>query len=163
MQIEFKIKSTTYSTLVLSIKILTLHLTYVTYLGYILGKTIWLPTCHVSSYRCEDLILLQFYLQMLNNINVKNSWSSLRYKYQLKQITKTREKMLQPMKTEFGEKWAYNFKTLASTFYAQKKAFWNNQKRWIRSWLYWLGCLGKNSLFGGRSLKNDRFHLQKKF
>ena len=33
------------------------------------------------------------------------------------------------MKTEFGEKWAYNFKILASTFYAQKKAFWNNQKR----------------------------------
>ena len=29
---------------------------------------------------------------MLNNINAKNSWDSIRYKYQLKQITKTREK-----------------------------------------------------------------------
>ena len=31
-------------------------------------------------------LLLHFYLQMLNIINVKNSWDSLRCKYQLKQI-----------------------------------------------------------------------------
>ena len=29
---------------------------------------------------------------MLNDINVKNLWDSLRWKYQLKQIAKTREK-----------------------------------------------------------------------
>ena len=41
---------------------------------------------------------------MLNDTNVKNSWDSLRCKYQLKQKTKTRDKMLQSMKTAFWEK-----------------------------------------------------------
>ena len=68
-------------------------------------KTIWLPKGQVASSRCEDLMLLRFYLEMLNDINVKNSWESLRYKFQLKHITKSREKMLQPMKTAFWEKW----------------------------------------------------------
>ena len=54
---------------------------------------------------------------MLNDTSVKRSWDSLRCKYQLKQITKTREKMLQPMKTAFWEKWASNFKTLSSIFF----------------------------------------------
>ena len=36
-----------------------------------------------------------------------------------KQITKTRDKMLQPIKSAFREKWAENFKTLASTYYAK--------------------------------------------
>ena len=40
----------------------------------------------------EDLILLHFYLQMLNDVNVNKSWDSLRCKYQLKQIIKTGEK-----------------------------------------------------------------------
>ena len=70
------------------------------------GENISLPKYQVTSSRCEDLILLHFYLQMLNDINVKNSWEILRYKFQLKQITKSREKMLQPMKTAFLEKWA---------------------------------------------------------
>ena len=56
------------------------------------GKTIWLPKCLVTSSRCENLILLHFYLQMLNDINVENSLDSLRCKYQPQQITKTREK-----------------------------------------------------------------------
>ena len=41
---------------------------------------------------------------MLNDINVKNSWESLRCKCRLKQITKSREKM--KMKAVFSEKWA---------------------------------------------------------
>ena len=65
------------------------------------GKTIWLPRCQVTNFRREDAILLHFHLQMLNAINVKNSCESLRYKFQIKQITKSREKMLQPMKTAF--------------------------------------------------------------
>ena len=35
------------------------------------GKIIWLPKCQVTSSRCEDLMLLHFSLQMLNDINVK--------------------------------------------------------------------------------------------
>ena len=65
------------------------------------GKTIMLLKCQVTSSRFEDLILLHFYLQILNDTNVKNPWESLRWKFQLKQISKSREKMLQAMKTEF--------------------------------------------------------------
>ena len=36
--------------------------------------------------------ILHLYLQIFNDINVKNRWQSVRCKYQLKQITKTREK-----------------------------------------------------------------------
>ena len=46
-------------------------------------------------------MLLHFYLQMLNDINVDNSWESLRWKFQLKQITKIREKKSKLMKTAF--------------------------------------------------------------
>ena len=57
---------------------------------------------------------------MLNDINVKNSWDSVRSKHQFKQITKTRErKMLQSMKTKFWEKRASKFKTVTSTLYAK--------------------------------------------
>ena len=73
------------------------------------GKTIWLPKCQVTSSRCEDLILLHFYLQMLNDINVKNSLDSLRCKYQLKQITKTREKNVAPNKNCFLRKMGLKF------------------------------------------------------
>ena len=40
----------------------------------------------------SHIIPSHFYLQMLNDINVKNSWDSLRWKYQLKQIMRTRGK-----------------------------------------------------------------------
>ena len=40
-----------------------------------------------------------------NDLNFKNSWDSLQCKYKLKHITKTREKMLQPIKTTLWEKW----------------------------------------------------------
>ena len=95
------------------------------------GKTIWLPKCHVTSSTCEELILLHFCLQLLNDINVKYPLESLRCKFQLKQIIKRRDKMLQPMKTTFWEKWAENFKTLASALC--KIAFWNKQKWTMRS------------------------------
>ena len=66
------------------------------------GKTIWISKCQVTSSRCKNLILLDISLQMLNDVNVKNSVDSLRYRYQLKHIIKTTEKkMLQPMKTAF--------------------------------------------------------------
>ena len=44
-------------------------------------------------------MLLHFYVQMLNDINVKNWWDSLRCKYKLKQITKTREKNVETNET----------------------------------------------------------------
>ena len=56
---------------------------------------------------------------MLIDVNVKKSWISLICKYYLKQITKTREKLLQPLKAAFSEKWPKNFKTLGSTYYAK--------------------------------------------
>ena len=72
-----------------------------------LGKSIWLPKYLVSSSRYEDLILLRFNLQMLNDINVKNSRDSLRYKYHLKQITN--ENCILSLK----------FQSSTSTFYAK--------------------------------------------
>ena len=53
--------------------------------------------CQVTSSRCENLILLHSYLQILNVINPKNSWESLRCKYQTDtkekwKLEKTREK-----------------------------------------------------------------------
>ena len=45
------------------------------------GKTIWLPKCQVTSSRYECLILLHFYFQMLNDINVKNSCEIFRLKF----------------------------------------------------------------------------------
>ena len=54
------------------------------------------------------------------------------------------KKMLQPMKTAFWEKWAENFKNLASTFYA-KKHFGTHKSGWIRTWLYRAGCSGKKT------------------
>ena len=56
-------------------------------------KTIWIPKCQKTRSRRENLILLHFYLQMLNNAYVENSWENLGCKFQLKQITKSREKM----------------------------------------------------------------------
>ena len=38
------------------------------------GKMIWLSEFLVNDLRCEELILLQFYLQMLND-NIKTTWN----------------------------------------------------------------------------------------
>ena len=79
---------------------------------------------------------------MLKDTNVKNSW---RCKYQLKQITKTREKknvatnenwILRKMGLKFQNP---NFNIL------RKITFWNKQSGWIRSWLHGTGCPGKKA------------------
>ena len=57
---------------------------------------------------------------------LKNLWESLRSKFQLKQMTKSKEKILQPIKTAFWKKWAWNLKTLPSNL--RKIAFLNKQK-----------------------------------
>ena len=46
---------------------------------------------------------------MLNDINVKNSWDSVRCKYQLKQITKTREKNVATNENWILRKMGLNF------------------------------------------------------
>ena len=46
-------------------------------------KTTLLSEFPVIGCKCEDLTLLHFYLQMLNDENAKTSWNSLRWKYQL--------------------------------------------------------------------------------
>ena len=52
--------------------------------------------CQVTSSKHEDLIFfLHFYLQILNDIDVKNSLGSLKCKYYLKQVTRTRKQMLE--------------------------------------------------------------------
>ena len=46
---------------------------------------------------------------MLNDINVKNSWDSVRCKYQLKQITKNREKNVATNENWILRKMGLNF------------------------------------------------------
>ena len=46
---------------------------------------------------------------MLNDINVENSWNSVRCKYQLKQITKTREKNVATNENWILRKMGLNF------------------------------------------------------
>ena len=60
----------------------------------------------IRDFRCRDLILFHFNLQMLNDKMLKpNNETCLQYKDQLKQITISREKMLQVTKSIFFEKW----------------------------------------------------------
>ena len=67
---------------------------------------------------------------MLNDINFEKSWESLRCKFQLKQITKSGEKMSQPMKPEFWEKFQKpTFKLMQNNILEQPKV---NQFRQIR-------------------------------
>ena len=52
-----------------------------------LGKMIRSSDFRVSGFRCEDLIFIRFYLQMLNDKMVKpNNKTCLKCKYQLKLI-----------------------------------------------------------------------------
>ena len=53
-----------------------------------------------------------------------NNEIRLKSKYRLKQITISREEMLQQRESAFFEKWVWNFETLNSTFYAKKHTFW---------------------------------------
>ena len=54
-------------------------------------------------------------LQMLNDASVKRSWDSLRCKYQLKQITKTREKIVGANENCILRKMNLNFKPCIQT------------------------------------------------
>ena len=65
-----------------------------------------------SGLRCENLIRLQFYLQMLNDNN-----TYLKCWYQLKQKTVSRETMLKLIKSTFFEKSISSFETLNPTFF----------------------------------------------
>ena len=57
-----------------------------------------------SGFGCEDLIILCFYLQMLKDNMLKPTNETYsKCKYQLKQKTITREKMLQLIKSMFFE------------------------------------------------------------
>ena len=54
------------------------------------GKIIWLSVFQLTGSRCEDLILLHFFLRMLNNMSLlKPHKTCLRYNDQLKEITIT--------------------------------------------------------------------------
>ena len=64
------------------------------------GKITRLIESRVSDCRCKDLMLLRFYLQMLNDKILKpNKINSNRY------ITISEEKMLQLIISAFFEKW----------------------------------------------------------
>ena len=127
------------------------------------GKIIWLPKCQVTSSRCEDLILLRFYLQMLNNINVKKLWDSLKCKYCLKQITKTRVKNVATNKNCILRKIGLKFQN-PSYNTSCKTAFWNKQKRLNKEFIIWSGLSKeKSSLFDRTALRNDKFSFPRKF
>ena len=95
----------------------------------------------------SHIMLSHFYLQMLNDVNVKNSWDNLRWKYQLKQIMKTREKNNATSENCIPRKMSSKFQNPSFNILC-KIAFWNKQK--------WLN----KELIGGTALKNDKFHLQ---
>ena len=78
-------------------------------------------------------MLLNFNLHMLNDINVKNSWGSARCKYQLKQITKTREKKCCNQWKLNSEKKDLQFQN-PNLNILRKIAFRNKQIDWIRSY-----------------------------
>ena len=60
----------------------------------------------VSGFRCEDLTLLRFYLQMLNDKMLKpNNKTCLKCKYRLKHLTISKEKLQQLIESAFFEKW----------------------------------------------------------
>ena len=72
----------------------------------------------------SHIIFSHFYLQMLNDINVKNSWDSLSWKYQLKQIMKTREKTVATSENCILRKMSLKFQNPSCNILC-KIAFWN--------------------------------------
>ena len=79
---------------------------------------IWLTEFWGSGFRCEELILLHFCLQMLNDKILKsNNEICLKCEYQLKQKTTSREKNLQLI-VSAEWKMDLSFETLNSTFCA---------------------------------------------
>ena len=68
------------------------------------GKTNWFRKCQVSTSRCENLLPSHFLLQMPDDINIKIPRESLRWKFQVKQITKSRKKTFKSMSKLHTEK-----------------------------------------------------------
>ena len=69
------------------------------------GNMIELSDFWGSGFRCEDLILLCFCLEILNGNMLKSANEiCLKCKYQVQQETITREKMWQLIKSAFFEK-----------------------------------------------------------
>ena len=69
-----------------------------------------------SGFRCEDLILPYFCLQMGNDNMLKsNNKICLKYEYQLKQKNISRERTLQLIKNALFAKWICSFQDPNST------------------------------------------------
>ena len=62
---------------------------------------------------------VNFYLQILNDTSVKNSWDSLKYKYQLKQITTTRGKNVATHENCTLRKMSLKFQNVSFKFFLQ--------------------------------------------
>ena len=75
---------------------------------------------------------------MLNKMNVKNSWDSVRIKYQLKQIMKTREKNVATNKNCILRKMGLKFQSPSFNILF-KIAFWNKQKKMNKELIIWSG------------------------
>ena len=75
---------------------------------------------------------------MLNKMNVKNSWDSVRIKYQLKQIIKTREKNVATNKKCILRKMGPKFQNPSFNILF-KIAFWNKQKKMNKELIIWSG------------------------
>ena len=105
------------------------------------GKTIWVPKCQVSSVR--QLIV--------------------RWKYQLKLITKTREKNVATNENCILRKMGLKFQNSSFNILC-KIAFWNQQKWLSKELIIWRGLpTKKDILFDRANLKYDKFHLQENF
>ena len=124
------------------------------------GKTIWLPKNQLTSSMWEDLILLHFYFQMLNDINTKNSWDSLRCKYQIKQITKIREENGATNENCILRKMALKFQNL-SFHILYKIAFWKSGWEGV-DYMEWAAQV-KGQPVWCDSFKNDKLHSQENF
>ena len=75
---------------------------------------------------------------MLNDINVKNSWDSVRCKYHLKHITKTREKNVATNENWILRKMDLKFQN-PNFVILRKLAFWNKQKWLNKELITWSG------------------------
>ena len=75
---------------------------------------------------------------MLNKMNVKNSWDSVRIKYQLKQIIKTREKNVATSENCILRKMGLKFQNPSFNILF-KIAFWNKQKKMNKELIIWSG------------------------
>ena len=73
---------------------------------------------------------------MLNKMNVKNSWDSVRIKYQLKQIIKTREKNVATNENCILRKMGLKFQNPSFNILF-KIAFWNKQKKMNKELIIW--------------------------